>query len=187
MDLCWNCKCYWRSSSDGKQITEDYLERANKIPARISRLPTTSMTLTNIWWSSDCNTFSTSSFPVITINMKAKITNPMKDRRPPKAILRRFLRSMRGITGSPNHDIFRIKIMLLLSEGNIRAQILYQNLTLSFLEAFLRVLPIHSFPHTSHFLELARTLILLLPHWGHRSFLPINPSAPLLDLSSLMP
>jgi len=49
-----------------------------------------------------------------------------------------------------------------------------QYLVLSFLEVFLPILPLHWYPHTSHFLEPAWTTIFLLPHREHRSFRAIH-------------
>lgn len=89
MDFHGHNKHYWRSSPNGKRIAGFYLERSNRMPARMSRLPKTTVTPISIGAKSDCTISLTFSCWIATRKAKISTANPMNEIKPPSAILRR--------------------------------------------------------------------------------------------------
>jgi len=88
-----------------------YRERSKIIPARTSRPPTTAITPTNML---ACEMLSTFMVFVTTRNVRIKTTNPVSDRKPPRAILKRCLRAKWDIAFFSHHNVCGRKITLSL-------------------------------------------------------------------------
>jgi len=88
-----------------------YRERSKIIPARTSRPPTTAMTPTSVL---GCEMLSTFMVFVTARNVKIKTTNPVSDRKPPRAILKRCLRVKCDIAFFSHHNVYSGKITLSL-------------------------------------------------------------------------
>jgi len=92
-------------------MTKFYRKRSKIIPARTSRPPTTAIIPTNMLGSEMLSTFVVF---VTTRKVKIKTTNPVSDRKPPRAILKRCFRVKWDIAFFSHHNVYSRKITLSL-------------------------------------------------------------------------